>query len=159
MSTGEGYERLRLVRGGHRGVVTKITTEVDTLLTGEPPTSEQISRLKIVYDQLENKMQLLQTYDGEIVKLCKTDDVALEIDESETIFAKILEYKRRIMVVVNPTPVTSAPVTTTDCPTVVAAAKSIMESLVSTGNVRLPKLVLPKFRGNVTQWSTFWVTA
>jgi len=52
MSTDEGYESLRL---GHRGVVTKLTKEVDTMLTGEPLTSEQISRLKIVYDQLENK--------------------------------------------------------------------------------------------------------
>jgi len=90
------------------------------------------------------------------VKLWKTDDVAHEIDESDMIFAKILEYKRRITVVVNPTPATSAPVITTDCPTVVAVAKSIMESLVPTGNACLPKLVLPKIRGNLTQWSGFW---
>ena len=67
-----------------------------------------------MYDQLENKMQLLQTYDGEIVKLCKTDDVAHKIDEAETVLAKILEYKRRIMNVINPTTALSAPVTTTD---------------------------------------------
>ena len=60
MSTGKGYEHLRLVWGDHRGVVTKLTKEVDTLLTGEPLTSEQIACLKIVYDQLENKMQLLR---------------------------------------------------------------------------------------------------
>jgi len=44
--------------------------------------------------------------------------------------------------VINPTPTPSAPVTMTDSPTVVAAAKSI---IVPTGNARLPKLVLPKF--------------
>ena len=49
-------------------MITRLTKEVDTLLTGEPLTSEQISRLKIVYDQLKNKMQLLQTYDSEIVR-------------------------------------------------------------------------------------------
>ena len=68
MST-EGYERPRLVRGGHRGVVTKLTKEVDTLLEGGSPTSEHIARLNIVYEQLENKMQLLQTYDSEIVNV------------------------------------------------------------------------------------------
>jgi len=47
MST-EGYERLRLVRGGHRGVVTKVTKEVDTLLEGGSPTSEHIARLNSV---------------------------------------------------------------------------------------------------------------
>ena len=31
-----------------------------------------------------------------------------------------------------------------------------MEFLVPTGNAHLPKLVLPKFRGNVTQWNAFW---
>ena len=51
-------------------MATRLMKEVDTLLTGEPPTSEQIAQLKIVYDQLENKMQSLQTYDCEIVKLC-----------------------------------------------------------------------------------------
>ena len=91
-------------------------------------------------------MQLLQTYDGEIVKLCKTNNVAHEIDEAETVLAKILEYKRRIMNFIYPTPAPSAPVTMTDSPTVVAAAKSIMEFLVPTGNAHLPKLVLPKFR-------------
>ena len=64
-------------------MVTRLTKEVDTLLIGEPPTSEQISRLKIVYNQLENKMQLLQMYDGEIVMLCKTDDVVHEIDKAD----------------------------------------------------------------------------
>ena len=49
-------------------MVTRLTKEVDTLLTGEPLTIEQISRLKIVYDQLKITMQLLQTYNGEIVR-------------------------------------------------------------------------------------------
>ena len=81
---------------GHPGVVTKLTKEVDTLLT-DLPTSEQIVHLNIVYEQFENKMRLLQTYDSEIAKLCKTDKVAQEIDKSVMIFTKILEYKRCIM--------------------------------------------------------------
>ena len=51
----EKYERLKVVRRGHRGVVMKLIREVDTLLGGETPTSEQLARLNIIYEQLEIK--------------------------------------------------------------------------------------------------------
>ena len=152
--TTEKYERLKVVRRGHRGVVTKLTREVDTLLEGEPPTSEQLTRLNIIYEQLENKMQLLQGMDSEIVTLCNLDDVEGEIDESESVLAKILEYKGRVSAVIKPSLTTRRVLTTAETISgAVTSAPIVPGSAIQT---RLPKLVLPKFRGNVTAWISFW---
>ena len=131
-----------------------MTREVDTLLGGEAPTSEQLARLNIIYEQLENKMQLLQGMDSEIVTLCNLDDVEGEIDESESVLAKILEYKGRVSAVIKLPRTTSGILATAE--TVSTSAPIVSGSSLPAVNTRLPKLVLPKFRGNVTAWISFW---
>ena len=61
---------LKAVRGGHRGVLTKLVKEVDELLEVTPLSSEAATRLNIVHEQLEGKMMVLTNLDGEIVALC-----------------------------------------------------------------------------------------
>ena len=51
---------LKVIRQAHRGVITKLTREVDTILDEEPATGEQI--LSVIFKQLENKLQLLQKH-------------------------------------------------------------------------------------------------
>ena len=155
--TTEKYERLKIVRRGHRRVITKLTREVDTLLGGETPTSEQLVCLNIIYEQSENKMQLLQGMDSEIVTLCNLDNVEGEIDESECVLTKILEYKGRVSAVIKPSPTTSRVLATTEIVSrPVTSAPIFPGSSLQNVNTRLPKLVLPKFRGNVTAWISFW---
>ena len=78
------------------------------LLEEEPPSSEQLAHLKIIYEQLENKMQLLQGMDSEIVMLCNLDEVEGEINESESVIGKILECKGHMSAVIKPSRTTSA---------------------------------------------------
>ena len=80
----------------------KLMSEVDTLLGEELPSSEQLARLNIIYEQRENKMQLLQGMDSKIVMLCNLDKVEGKIDESESVIAKILEYKGCMSAVIKP---------------------------------------------------------
>ena len=68
-------ERVRSIRGGHRGVVTKVIKEVnDLLLTEEPLDAERISRLNVKLQQLEAKLKVLGDIDKEILSKCKMDD-------------------------------------------------------------------------------------
>ena len=53
------YERLRAVRGGHRGVTTKLIKEADELLAVSPLTVEGRSRLDVINKQLRLKVELL----------------------------------------------------------------------------------------------------
>ena len=89
-------DRLKAVRGGHRGVLTKLAKEVDDLLADETLSNEAAARLNVVREQLEGKMKVLTNLDGEIVSLCHVDDITREINESEGIIAKLIECKRKI---------------------------------------------------------------
>ena len=66
MST-QNLERLKTIRISHRGVVTKLTREVDTLIADTPLTSEGIDCLTVIRQQLEGKEQLLLDYDRDIL--------------------------------------------------------------------------------------------
>ena len=140
-------ERLRAIRLGNRGVVTKLTREVDNLLSKPELDTEATARLKVIFEQLEGKSKLLTNLDSEVLGLCLMDDIEKEIDESETITAKVIELKRRVAAATN----TPAAGGTISHPTLVTPTV-----LDRTMKPKLPKLSLAKFRGDVTCWSTFW---
>ena len=71
------------------------------LLVGEP---RDIGRLQVINEQFKNKLSVLQKFDADILTLCETDDLAREIDESETINATVIDYKRRIDACLKPPP-------------------------------------------------------
>ena len=75
---------------------------------------------------------------------CDVDSIKREIDELETVSAKILECKQRIPVAIKSTAATTAP--------------TAMVPVVTTmyDKPKLPKLTLPQFKGDLTTWTTFW---
>jgi len=78
----------------------------------------------------------------------ENEDIAREIDESETIGATLIDYKHRIDVCLLRPPATSSSATT---PTIIAPVPAVAKT-------RLPRLELGKFKGDVTGWTTFWDT-
>ena len=85
-------DRQKAVRAGHRGVITKL----DKALTGDAASGEKVGRLNVIYEQLQNKLSVLQKIDNEVLALCAVDDIERKIDEAEVITAKILDYRWRI---------------------------------------------------------------
>jgi len=86
-------DRLKAVRAGHRGVITKLTRELDEALTSGTATEEKIGRLNVIYEQFPNKPSALQKkIDNEDLAQCTVDDIECKIDESEVITARILDY-------------------------------------------------------------------
>ena len=149
----EELEKQRAVRRANRGVVTKLTKEVDTLLAEEPVTSEKIARLNVIFDLLENKLKLLNEIDRQILSLCKVDDVPGEVDESEAILDKVMDYKRRISAAVRDPSATSLTHTPAVRTTSVLPPVTPPAALART---RLPKLTIAKFRGEITNRASFW---
>ena len=86
-------DRLKLIRQGHRGVLTKLIREVETLLESHEP---EVDRLKIICEQLDGKLKVFTSLDGEILELCPEDDIEWEIEESEATTAKFIGVKRKI---------------------------------------------------------------
>ena len=145
-------DRSKAIRRAHRGVITKLTKEVDELLSEETTSEEVQARLRVILRQLEAKQSLLNDLDREILSLCELADVDGEIDESETITAKIIQFKGKLETALQ----RFRPATGVTEVTALPDSASISPLPVYSAKARLPKLMLPKFRGDVTAWTTFW---
>ena len=63
-------EQLCAMRQGHRGVVTKLVHEADSILCSETVNFEPCSRLSVIKQQLKWKLKLLNDMDSEILDRC-----------------------------------------------------------------------------------------
>ena len=143
-------ERSRSIRGGHRGVVTRLVREAEEITrTAEPLNSTKKVRLNVIKQQLDVKLSLLNDMDKDILSRCELDAIADELEESEAITAKIITCKQKIdefMPVVIPVTSTSpSPLAHASLPPPATVVKP-----------RLPRLQLPKFKGDVKNWPAFW---
>ena len=83
-------------------MITKLTCELDEALNGSV-TGEKVDYLNVIYEQLQNKLSVLQKIDNEVLAVCRVEDIECKIDDSEGISARILDYKRQIEVFLRPT--------------------------------------------------------
>ena len=101
--------------------------------------------------QLDTKIQTLTSLDNDILALCPLEAIETEVQESEAIVTRTLETKRKIEEKLNE----NGPGTGSSPQHVVG---STIEPRYSTAQAKLPQLELPKFKGDVTTWNTFWDT-
>ena len=145
-------ERSRAIRGGHRGVVTKLVREAEEITNkADPLDSTQRIRLSVIKQQLDVKLNLLSDMDKEILTRCELDAIVNELEESEAVTANIISCKQKIeekLTVV--TPVTSTPVSP------MLHASLPPPSSIAVAKPRLPRLQLPRFKGDVKNWPAFW---
>ena len=92
-------------------------------------------------------MEVFLNLDSEIVALCVIDEIERGIEESEATMAKLIESKRKLDAAISTTS-REGPSPTLTVPTLSLGEVS--------AKPRLPKLSLPKFQGDVTNWSAFW---
>jgi len=140
-------DRARVVRRANRGVVTKLVKEVDEIIGTDRLTAEGSARLKVIFKQLNGKATIISEFDREIYSLCEESEVEREVEEAENITAKIIDDKRRIDDALNQTIGSDS---TTD------GASPVIRDPAVFARAKLPKLVLPHFKGDVTKWTSFW---
>ena len=68
------------VRAGHRASATRMVNRATALLDDEAPDLTKLSQLKL---SLQEKLDVLRQFDGEILKLVDEDSVADEIEQSD----------------------------------------------------------------------------
>ena len=126
-------ERLKAVRRGNRGVITKLCREIDTLMAVESFNTDpsSISRLNVIHKQLDGKMKQFSNLDGEIVALCPMDEIEMEIEDSEAITEKIIEAKRKVQAALKENPQDSD-----------AQPSPVVMAESTASKPRLPKLTL-----------------
>ena len=161
-------KRLKSIRAGHRGVVTRHINEARTILeyrcepghVEEELTVAQMDRLNLISLLLLEKEKTLSKIDQEELELCELTKIEREIQESENIVPKILETKQQIEDVQKEVQVETDVNRTSNASETRSDRSSVTErrTFATPRQVkpeRLPKLVLPKFRGDITTFSTF----
>ena len=93
---GEDLERLKAIRGAHRGVATKLTRQAEEILENTLLLSEDYERLFVIYQQLNTKLQTLNDYDQKILTVCDVRDIENEIEESQEAVERVMRCKRKI---------------------------------------------------------------
>ena len=205
--------RVRAIRGGNRGVITKLTNEAEELCATQPLGE---GRLETIAHLLETELKLIKVLDEEVMSTCGIEDIERETEESDGIESRVLDIQRMVKEKTQPSGKQNVTVTSTNgiesqTNTVALTIGNttqmvpIQNDNVSTTNgiqangitsqhqnfdvttpplqnkapgltvmpfsasgntlpvitvpktlTKLPKLVLPLFRGEVTMWQSFW---
>lgn len=90
------YERCKAIQTVQRTFVNKLATEVDKIVLSESIIQEQHIRINVIYCLLKDKSAKLVELDKEALSLCEIGDIAIAVEESETIVTHIMEYKGKI---------------------------------------------------------------
>jgi hypothetical protein len=87
-------KRIRAIRSGNRGVVTRYSKEAIELLYQGNETNKD--RLRTIANLLNEKIIRLKELDAQVLELCEIDDIEREIEETEEMFSRASDVSSRI---------------------------------------------------------------
>ena len=116
---------------------TKLSKEVTELLLQTPEEAE-IERSEVLAELLEEKLKILNELNETILNVCDVKEIKIVEKNIENASSHIL----------NNSPAFQAATTANN---VTPPAGHFLSSLP-----KLPKLELPKFKGKLTDWNSFW---
>ena len=136
------------VRGGHRASATKMVRKAEDFLAEEEPNHSQLARIRL---SLQEKLSVLKELDSEVVDLVKEEEVANEIEQADTymedMYDAIAKLEQLSLKPSSAATTSSAASTSEPLPSRDSASES---------RVKLPKLTIQPFKGELTTWTTFW---
>lgn len=143
----EGLARKKRIRGGHRASATRVMTQATGAMAAPDadPGMAELMKLKLT---LEEKFATLTRLDEEILDLVEEDEVDGEIEQADVLKESIRLVLVNLDSAVRPPtggPGASVPMMHPTAPPRGHATK-----------VRLPKITLKRFNGDLTRWTTFW---
>ena len=164
------HARLKRVRGGHRSSATRFLAKIDEELEKDVADVLKLRQLK---QSIEEKAAILTTMNAEVLEKAPDEEVEDEIQQADICTEKIqlallklTQFFEKIERVgdgvTEPTAVlsvTPSTVTTTGVtPSTVTTTGVTPSTVTTTGvtKVKLPKLSLKKFNGDVSKWTSFW---
>ena len=138
--------RKKRIQAGHKASITKTMAKVDAALTAEPVTLSGLPLLKLTPKE---KLEVIRTLDSEVIELIEEEEaLTAEIQQGDKYRESIHSYLLRIEATLRPA---TPPAGGAKAP---ADASKAAPSTSTT--VKLPRLKLKAFAGNITQWTPFW---
>ena len=149
MSTAaEELAKKKNTRAGHRGSATKMLTKLDGLLSASRLNVVSIAQMR---PRVQEKLDQLKRLDEEIIALLSDEtELVEEIEHSDETRAPLLAALVNIDMQCSPdtSATVPSPITTTGGRPPAVALPS--------HNVKLPKLTIRPFNGDLTSWTSFW---
>ena len=142
----EELAKKKPVRAGHKSSATRMIGNAEDLLK---TAGSDILRLTQSSRSLKEKLDVLTTLDNEIVNLVDEGAVADEIEQADTFKEGIYSTMVKIEKYCAPP---------TDSPAPPRSSSPAVDHTPSSPSprVRLPKLTIKPFNGDLTAWTTFW---
>ena len=142
----EALAKKKRIRAGHKASATKTIRQIEDMLSSETSDTQRLSLLRLT---LNEKLETIKALDSEVIDLIDDETLAEEIEQAdgykETVFNALIKIDR-----IAQTPLTSYPLH--------EALFTEMRTLPSdsrSSRVRLPKLQLRPFGGDLTKWTSF----
>lgn len=177
MTKEEQLPRLRATRVGNKGVVTKLIAETEGILHGPYPLEEKTrNRLARTEKVLKEKTELIHDLDEKIIAVCKVEDIKEEIENAKDLKMRVMDAIEAISIGTTPTTpfnsssssnLTQGTNTIFIPPSSPGSSSGSQQPQGNFGNgtenpktarTKLPKITLHRFKGDVTQFRTFWDT-
>ena len=166
----EARARLKKVRGGHRASATRTLAKANDTLA---ETSKDVSKLKQLKLALENKADTLKKLDEEVLEKTPDDELDEEIQQAdmfaEDIQLAIVQLSSALEEVETAgshanggtptsrrTPSTSPPPAPLEFSVPRVRTDPVTTYGSGTTKVKLPKLSLKRFNGDMSKWMSFW---
>ena len=113
--------------------------QIDALLAAPSAEEPRLAQLKL---SLEEKLETLKQLDAEMLELTSEDDLENEIQQADEFKDEIYSAIVKLRPVSVPAPMTATAASRAPPP--------------CDDRIRLPKLSIPPFEGDITQWTPFW---
>ena len=167
--------RLKFVRRGTRSSITKYDNQADSILTKKDPTTADenvLIKIASIKSILQGKLRALENIDERLVAKCEISKIENFIEESADVTARVTETLNRINSFTKKAEEAKSQKRVADISNVVATSSPIRppqgpqaevlnissnsRSSNQNSGVRLPKISLPRFNGDITRFYSFW---
>ena len=157
----EELPRLKKIRGAHRASVTRLITQVEEIL--RQSTDQNIAKLKQLKDSLNAKLEAISPLDGKILNLTPEDELDYEVQLADETREKISLCTIQIQAALK-----GAHKNTVTAQELVGQPHQLSPENRDSArtdtperhecHMKLPKLSIKKFGGDLTKWTTSWDT-
>lgn len=147
-------DKLVSKRGGIRGSNTKLLEKIENFLKDvnvDENKSKVIESIRGFIAQLNEKEKNLKDINEQIENLCTAQEIAAEVETSLEITEKIIDCKSRLNYLLD-TLITPVSLPTSE----VTNSGSQPVQMAREIKTKLPRLEIPKFFGEASNWLSFW---
>ena len=150
----EDLPRLKRVRGAS---VSRLITQVEETLA--ELTDQSIVKLQQLKESLNSKLEVISPLDGKILNLTAEEELDHEVQQADEMRKKISLCIIKIQAALNGTrekTATARELTDPPRPPATTRYRDSSPEHHYACHVKLPKLSIKTFGGDLTKWTTFW---